>query len=174
MNYFEFYGLNANFYIDDSALKVAYYDKMRSLHPDMNMHASEEDKAKLLLQSSYNNKAYNTLRDFHKRLDYIVANFAADSSEEKKSLPQMFLMEMMDVNEEVMELQFDYSVEKADEIKSAVLAQEKEMLEALESNLKESTITDPFDRKIADEINNYLLKRNYLNRLVENIEKLSA
>lgn len=172
MNFFEYYDLEASLEIDEKILKNAYYTKMRALHPDMHMQASDADKEDLLAQSSFNNKAFNTLKDFHLRLQYILDTFS-EKTENKKTLPPSFLMEMMDVNEEVMELQFDFSAEKAQKIKRDILDQESASLETLNTELKDLKIEFPIDNAVSDKIGNYLMKRNYLKRIIENIEKLA-
>ena len=172
MNFFSFYGFEVQFDINENELKKAYYEKMRSLHPDMHMQASESEKELLLQQSSYNNKAYNTLKDFNARLQYILQEFGP-KTDEKPLLPPNFLMEMMEVNEEVMELQFDFSLEKADSIKKAIEAQQEEQLKSLESVLKDKSIETSLDVELSSAIQDYLMKRNYLIRIIENIEKLT-
>ena len=172
MNYFEFYGIEPSFYIDESALKMSYYSKMRELHPDMHMQSADEEKERILELSSYNNEAYNILKDFHSRMRYISEMYS--EGEEKKQMPQMFLMEMMDVNEEVMELQFDYNAEKAKGIKDNVESQESKMLEELEVLLKGVKLEEGLAQDVADGISEYLLKRNYLKRIIENVGKVGA
>ena len=75
MDYFEFYGLNPSFYLDEKKLKQLYYQKMRDLHPDMHVGSSNVSQNEVLTLSSYNNEAYNTLKDFHLRLNYLVDLF---------------------------------------------------------------------------------------------------
>ncbi len=171
MNYFDFYDIPASFFIDEHQLKNAYYNRMRALHPDMHMQASDAEKEALLQQSSLNNLAFNTLKDFNSRLQYILEIYG-ENKDQKKELPPSFLMEMMDVNEEVMELQFDYSEEKASQILAEIIDQQEKGYQQLRSELEGSKLVKPLDASIETKIQSYLMKKNYLHRIIENIEKL--
>ncbi len=171
MSFFEFYDIKPSFYVDEAALKQAYYQKMRELHPDMHVGADESKKAEILQLSSKNNDAYKTLRDFHKRLSYIIENYGEDVS---KEMDKMFLMEMMDINEEVMELQMDHTEEAAKALKSKIFDQETMILNEIEASLKEHTAGEDFDQDVLTKAQDYLMKRSYLQRLATNCEKQEA
>ena len=171
MNYFEFYNITPSLHVDEKELKAKYYDKMRALHPDMHVGASEDSIADTLKWSSYNNEAYKVLKDFYTRMKYLLETFSR--SEPKKDMPQMFLMEMMDVNEEMMELQFDYDVAKADQIKSNILEREEKMKVELLSKLKGVDYTAGLSEEVSNQIQEFLLKRNYLLRILENLDKFA-
>ena len=57
--------------------------------------------------STVNNKAYQVLSDPQKRLHYILELKGVFKEGENYLLPQTFLMEMMEVNEDLMDLQFE-------------------------------------------------------------------
>ena len=107
-HYFAFYGLPISFYPDEKALKKLFLETSRKFHPDYFTLASEDEKANALIQSSYNNDAYKVLSDEHSRLKYILDLKNILKEEGKNAIPQEFLMEMMELNEKVMELQFDF------------------------------------------------------------------
>jgi len=172
MNYFEFYGIEPSFYPNEQEIQEAYYAKMRELHPDLNMHLGEAERQKMELLSGTNNIAYNTLVDFHKRLEYILEEYHSTPTEAKKSLPQAFLMEMMDTNEEIMDLQFDYDATKAALIQEQINTQGNQMLDVLESELQNITIAKGLSQQTVDLAQDYLMKRNYLRRILENLDKL--
>lgn len=168
MSFFEFYDIKPSFYVDEGALKQVYYQKMRELHPDMHVGADESKKAEILQLSSKNNDAYKTLRDFHKRLSYIIENYGEDLS---KEMDKMFLMEMMDINEEVMELQMDHTIEGEQTLKAKILDQETMLLNEIEASLKEHIAGEDFDQDVLAKAQDYLMKRSYLQRLATNCEK---
>ena len=81
-------------------------------HPDFFTLDGIEKQMEALEVSTLNNKAYNTLKDFDRRLKYILEEKSVLKEEGSNNLPQEFLMEMMKVNEAVMDLQFDFDEEK--------------------------------------------------------------
>jgi len=162
MTYFEFYGIEPVFFIDESGLKKAYYEKMRSSHPDMHAGASVEEQTKMLEESSFNNKAYKTLRDFHSRLKYIVETFG---SKDEQKLPGSFLMEMMDINESIMDVKLDPDEQKSHELRQEIDRKLNDLFLGLEPLLKEELAIDNQAR--LEKVEEYLLKRNYFLRLLE-------
>ena len=103
MNYFEFYGLSESFTLDDAIVKKKFYQLSKQYHPDFYANESDEKQQEILELSTINNKAWQTLSDPAKRLEYILRqhNLLVDGA--KPQLPSDFLMEMMDINERLME-----------------------------------------------------------------------
>lgn len=168
MNFFDFFGLEPKFQLDGKALKMLYYEKMKDFHPDMQINASPQEQAEILQKSSLNNKAYKTLKDFHARLKYILETYYPGEEEPSKVLPQMFLMEMMDMNDELMELKMDFDSEKASKMEKELRSTLDEMETDIQSVILDKTVTDQ-DISTFDKINEYLLKRNYLLRAISNL-----
>ena len=104
MNYFEFYGLPEAFNLDEVLIKKKFYQLSKEYHPDF--HANEDDskQQEILELSTLNNKAYQTLLNPAKRLEYILRLHDLVSEGAKPQLPSDFLMEMMDINERLMEV----------------------------------------------------------------------
>ena len=89
----------------------------------------------------------------------------------KTALPQSFLMDMMDINERVMDLQFDYDETTHQSIQAEVDAKEKELFEGIQ------LIFDAYDDATAtseqlEKVKDYYLQNRYLKRLKENMQKL--
>ncbi len=169
MNYFDFFGLEPKFQIDLKTLKLLYYEKMKQFHPDMSIDASPSEQEETLRLSALNNDAYKVLKDYHSRLKYILDTFYPGGETPSKSLPQMFLMDMMDMNEELMELKMDYEPEIAATLKQQLSTQLEKMEQEITSQVIDKKVSD-INLSIFDSINEYLLKRNYLNRAIQNIE----
>ncbi len=103
INFFEFYGIPESFHPDVEALKKQFYRLSKEYHPDFYANESDEKQQEILELSTINNKAWQTLSDPAKRLEYILRqhNLLVDGA--KPQLPSDFLMEMMDINERLME-----------------------------------------------------------------------
>ena len=174
MNYFEFYGLEMAFNIDEAALRRQFLQFSKQFHPDFHSLASEEAQAEVLEKSTLNNQAYNTLKDFETRMQYILDAYGlVDEQKNRNALPQSFLMEMMEVNEALMELEFDYSPTKMEELKKEIQLVKDQLYQEVQTNIEN------FDAKTANTeslapILNYYLKSKYIKRLESNLDKMQS
>src|ERR1700760_6148 len=105
MNYFEFYDIPESFAVDVPALKKKFYELSKRYHPDFYANEDEAKQQEILELSTLNNKAYQTLSDPGKRLEYILQLHDLVSDGAKPQLPADFLMEMMDINERLMDVE---------------------------------------------------------------------
>ncbi|MNL56850.1 co-chaperone HscB [compost metagenome] len=119
-----------------------------------------------------NNKAYQVLSDPHKRLHYILELKGQLVEGENYVLPQSFLMEMMDVNESLMDLQFDPDPVRLTSLKDEIATIEKGITDEI------SGITASFDTQDAPTqqqalaaIKDLYYRNKYLLRIRESINK---
>lgn len=171
MNYFEFYNIPISFKVDKSALKKIFYSNSKKYHPDYFTLESEEKQAEILELSTLNNKAYQTLKDFDKRLKYILDLKNILGEEGQNKLSQMFLMEMMELNEALMEMQFDFEEKRFKEIVEMIDNQENAIYSDVQVIL-ESYLDETNSEEDLLKIKDYYLKKKYLIRLRENLEKM--
>lgn len=170
MNYFEFYNIPITFVPDEAALRKIFYVNSKKYHPDFFTLASEEEQQKALELSTLNNEAFKTLSDLDLRMKYILELKGAMGEEGQNKIPQDFLMEMMEVNEEMMELQFDFD----QQVFEGVSGKLKEMESVLYKEVQ--PLIENFDFEKAPErewesIKEYYFKKRYLLRLQINLEK---
>jgi len=172
-NYFEFYGLKPSFILDEGVLKRLFYKKSKEYHPDFYTLESDEKQAEILSLSTLNNKAYKTLSDFHKRIHHILDLHGMIEEEGQAQLPQSFLMEMMDVNEAIMELQFDPDPMQQTKILMDVQKIEDQMIEEVRPMMEGYDFEMPEQVRL-QKIKDYYFKRKYLLRLKENLDKFAT
>ncbi|NCX96160.1 MAG: Fe-S protein assembly co-chaperone HscB [Chitinophagia bacterium] len=103
MNFFDFYQIPHSIEVDKATLKKTYYANSLKYHPDRYATASEEERQTALELSSLNNEAYKTLSNPDSLLTYLLKTEGIIDEEEKYALPPAFLMDMMELNEEVEE-----------------------------------------------------------------------
>ena len=103
MNYFELYEIPISFDPNQDLIKQKFYALSKKYHPDFYINESQEKQDEVLELSTLNNKAFQTLKDDQKRLHYILQLKGQLVEGENYSLPQDFLMEMMEVNEALMD-----------------------------------------------------------------------
>jgi len=172
MNHFEFYGLPLSFVLDTADLRKRYYQISRETHPDFHTQASAAQQAEMLDRSAYNNVAYNTLNDPDARMRYVLTIKGLIGDEQNLPvLPQDFLMEMMEINEALMELEFDPAGY------SKLLAQ----LESVENAINQTVAEDiahwtdsPNQEARLMRIREFYLKKRYLLRIRENLSKFAS
>lgn len=166
-DYFSFFNIEEDIFIDEAALKKQFYANSKKYHPDFYSLASEAEQAEILKLSSFNNEAYKTLKDLDKRIHYILVKNNILEEEGNNKVPQDFLLEIMDINEKIMEL----SMDPDEALKTEVLKEVTSFKDELEQELER---IDKMDEKQArfDALKDYYLKTKYLLRIQENIKGL--
>jgi len=173
MNYFEFYEIPVSFNVDASKLKRTFYQNSKKYHPDFYTLESDEKQAEILELSTLNNEAYQTLNDFDKRMKYVLELKGVLGEEGQNSIPQDFLMEMMEINEGLMELEFDYddatfqSTKKSvEQLDNQIFSEVKEIID----NYDDATATEEDLKKIKL----FFQKKRYLLRIFKNLSKFAT
>lgn len=168
MQYFDLYDLPISFLLDAKALKKKFYQLSKQFHPDFFTLESDEKQAEILELSTINNEAYKTLSDFDKRMEYILKEKGVYAEEGQNKVPQDFLMEMMDINEALMELEFDFdgdayesTKQEVETLNDTVYLDIKLILEKYNDETTSSTDLE----KIKD----FYFKRKYLLRIQNNL-----
>jgi len=172
INYFDFYAIPQSFNPDAAYLKRKFYELSKRYHPDFYANEDEAKQQEILELSTLNNKAYQTLSEPARRLEYILKLHDLIAEGAKPQLPGDFLMEMMDVNERLMEVN---TPEELGKITAEVMAVEGDMneelnkltagYEQLDDTAKESRLN-----KIAD----IYYRQKYLLRIKESLNNLET
>ena len=175
MDYFELYTLPVSFHVDEGQVKKKFYELSKKFHPDFYINESDEKQAEILELSTENNKAYQVLSNPLKRIEYVLQLNNLMVEGDKYQLPQDFLMEMMEVNETLMELEFDDDPLALEKIRNEIAAIEKGLFDELyqytnqfdaEANLENETIL----LKIKD----IWYRQKYLLRIRESLNKFAS
>lgn len=170
-NYFAFYDLEESFFLDLGELKRRYYAKSRELHPDFYTQEPVARQEEIVALSAYNNDAYETLKHDNGRMEYILRTHEIIGEEGKNKLDQMFLMEMMDINEALMELQMDFDQAAYQKILGEISGIESTLYAEVEGAMKGYDK----DKDVArlQSIAQYYLKKKYLLRIKDNLDKFA-
>jgi molecular chaperone HscB len=173
MNYFEFYNIPISFNVDAAALKKTFYSYSKKYHPDFFTLESEEEQAKILERSTLNTQAYKTLSDAERRMKYVLELTGTMGEEGQTKLPQDFLGEMMDINEAIMELEFDPDAEAAERVKKEVQKIDNQLVEEIKPVLENYKHGETPTSEL-EKIKIFFLKKRYLFRIFENLSKFAA
>ncbi len=172
MDYFKFYSLPESFDLDAAQLKKKFYELSKKYHPDFYAAESAEKQEEVLQLSTLNNKAYQVLSDPNKRVDYILRQHQLLTEGDKYPLAPDFLMEMMELNEQLMDAEDEATITQ---IKTSV----KEASDNLEAELSQQT--DSFSSKTKAEqdvslkqILDIYYRKKYLLRIQESLNTFAT
>ena len=167
-DYFSFFNLRPSPTVDQAALKKAFYANSKRFHPDFHTLSDAETQAEILEQSTLNNQAYKVLADDDQRLKHLLELKGVLGEEGQNSVPQDFLMEIMEVNEALMEME----MEDDPIVREKVVG----LIDQLEADLDRDVeeILHSYDDSLSgtpelSRLKDYYLKRRYLLRLREKL-----
>jgi molecular chaperone HscB len=176
VNYFDFYGIPEQLFIDESELKSKFLAFSKQYHPDFYINDAEKYED-ALEKSSFNNQAFRALNSFNSRLAYMLEYYNLVGNTSQK-LPQDFLIEMMEINESIMDLKFEFDAIKQSEIIKKI----KELSQNFEQHIhylsrefdKINPILSENRRDVLIQLNDIYLKQKYVLRLQESLDKFAA
>ena len=158
--------------MDDAIIKKKFYQLSKQYHPDFYANEDDAKQQEILELSTLNNKAYQTLINPAKRLEYILRLHNLVSEGAKPQLPSDFLMEMMDINERLMEVD---DARELGSITGEVLAIEGDMNEKLESLTADyTTLDDTAKQSRLNEIADIYFRQKYLLRIKESLDTFAS
>ena len=173
MDYFELYGLPISFNPDLKLVKLKFYELSKKYHPDFFINETEEKQQEVLELSTLNNKAFQVLNDPQKRIHYILSLKGLLEEGENYKLPQSFLMEMMDVNEALMDLQFEPDAARLAQVKLEIDGIEASLNQELESLANAFDHQDPATQEATLlAIKDVYYRSKYLYRIRESLAKI--
>ncbi len=165
MNFFELYQIPITLSPDTTQVKSKYYSLSREYHPDFMSQASEEAQEKGLEMSALVNQGYKLLMNPAATIQYVLKLKGLLEEDEKYQLSPEFLMEMMDLNEQAMEM--TESSEK-ESLTKTIENLQNELYAAVEpiiTNYQEGISTE----KELLQVKEYYFRKKYLNRILEGL-----
>lgn len=162
MNYFELFEIPFQLKVDKNSLPLKYFTLSKKYHPDYFANEPEEKQAEVLEKSAQLNKAFKTFQNEDETIKYVLTLKGLLEEEEKYELPPEFLMEVLEINEQLMDMDDDPGL-KADLV-SAIENLQKEIYEPVKK------IVEHYQEGITTEkellqVKEYYYKKKYLNRI---------
>ena len=173
MDYFKFYDIPRSFQVDKEQLRGIYLRNSKKYHPDFYTLEGEEKQSEVLELSTLNNEAYKTLSDPDKRMKYLLELENVLSEEGQNKIPQDFLLQVMEINESVMELEFDFDRSTYDQSIQKLTELEDNLYTQVAPLLDQYPDTDE-PKATLEQIKDYYLKKRYLLRIRENLDKFTS
>lgn len=170
-NYFDFYELPVQFNPDQQQVKAKFYALSKQYHPDFYANESAEKQDEVLTLSTLNNKAYQTLSNAKRRLKYVLELKGIVETDEGYQLPQSFLMEMMEVNEALMDLEFEPDADKLSQVRDEVDVIEQQLENELDKLVKQFDESPAAAESLLPAIKDIFYRQKYISRIRERLPK---
>ncbi len=157
MNYFQLFELPVSLKIDQEKLAQKYFELQKKYHPDFFTQATEHEQEEALEISSQLNKALKVFKSREETIKYVLQLKGLLEEEEKYQLPPDFLMEVMELNEDL-----------SDDSAGQIAAMEQDIYseaEPIVENYNDQTITHGDLLKLKE----YYYKKKYLNRILDRL-----
>ncbi|ELE6590947.1 co-chaperone HscB [Vibrio alginolyticus] len=148
MNHFELFGLPSQFKLDGSLLSSQFRELQKRFHPDNFATGSERDRLMAVQKAAQINDAYQVLKNPISRAEYILAEQGVEIRDEQQTMQDpMFLMEQMELREELEEIADKSDPESAlFDFDSKVSKMYKQHLASVEQELDDGLWTEAADR----------------------------
>ena len=170
MNHFELFEIPVSLHTDNLELKQKFYALSRKYHPDFYTQENDFEQAEALETSSQVNKAFKIFQNRDETIKYVLQLKGLLEEEEKYNLPPDFLMEMMELNEQMIDAKMEQDAGETEKIKSAISNLEEEIYEPVKSiveGYEEGKTTTGQLLKVKE----YYYKKKYLNRILATMHR---
>src|SRR4051812_11122170 len=134
-NHFDLFNLEPAYAVNGAALEQAYRDLQALIHPDRYAQAGDAERLASLQLTTRVNEAYRTLRDPVQRAKHLLELHGVDVAfETNTQMPTDFLMQQLEIREELEGAQAKKDFAFLDGLKSKLKSQRQ----ALEAQIGES------------------------------------
>jgi molecular chaperone HscB len=160
MNYFELFEIPVQLKINTALLSKKFFELSRSFHPDYFTNETESVQAISLENSALLNNAWKTFQNPDETIKYVLQLKGLLEEEEKYVLPPDFLMEVMEINEEMMDAEETGHPQlqtRITDLQTEIYDPVKEIVE----NYNNDSITE----KELLQVKEYYYKKKYLDRI---------
>ncbi|MEI9944946.1 MAG: Fe-S protein assembly co-chaperone HscB [Chitinophagaceae bacterium] len=161
MNYFELFDIPVQLKVDKTGLHQKFISLSRKYHPDYFIKDGDEKMAEVMEVSASLNKAYKTFQEPDATIKYVLQQKGLLEEEEKYELPPDFLMEVLDINEQLMDADEPSAVGN---IQSSINNLQTEIYEPVKE------IVEHYQEGVTSEkellqVKQYYYKKKYLDRI---------
>ena len=161
---FALLGLAPRYDLDVAELERAFFEKSKELHPDRFASAPASERVAALTRARALNDAYQTLKKPVSRAEYLLARrgvVIADNERIDPSLGAAFLMEILELREELAEARAAGQLDVVSAKETAMKARRKSVLASLPALFASDDLAA---------VKNQLIVLRYLDRYLEECE----
>jgi len=161
MTYFELFEIPIQLKVKASVLSKKFFELSRKYHPDFFANDTDENQAEALEKSAILNKAWKTFQNPDATIKYVLMEKGLLEEEEKYELPSAFLMEVMDINEQLMDADNAEATKNLQQTIDNLQSEIYEPVTKIVENYKEGITTE----KELLQVKEYYYKKKYLDRI---------
>jgi molecular chaperone HscB len=169
MNYFELFEIPVQLKVEKALLPQKFFELSRKFHPDFFINGTEEEKSMALNKSAMLNKAFKVFQDPDETIKYVLQLKGLLEEEEKYELPPDFLMEVLEINEELMELDNKSGLPnlelRVSKLQDEIYEPVKKIVERYQEGLT--------SEKELLQVKDYYYKRKYLDRIKQQLNGMA-
>jgi len=166
MTYFELYNIPISLNPDQAVVKEKYYELSRKYHPDFNSQGTAEEQADALEKSSMLNIAYRIFQHPDETIKYVLQLKGLLEEEEKYQLASDFLMEVLDLNEQALDVSEQADIDRLTNTIANFQKEIYEPVEAVITNYQEGITTE----KELLQVKEYYYRKKYLDRILAGLK----
>ena len=150
-------------------MKQQYFLLNKKYHPDFFGNGTDEEKEEALQMSSLVNKAYKIFNNQGETIKYVLQLKGLLQEDEKFALPNTFLMEMMELNEELMDAKMNDNQLSINNCKLTIDSLQAEIYNDLKYIIEAESL-DRIEESELQKVKEYYFKKKYLNRILDSIK----
>ena len=169
MTYFELFNIPVQLKVNAALLSKKFFELSKKYHPDYFATENEQMQAEVLEKSALLNKAWKTFQNPDATIKYVLQQKGLLAEEEKYELPAGFLMEVLEINEQIMDAdEADIAIglkSKINALQSEIYEPVKEMVE----NYQEGITSE----KELLQVKEYYYKKKYLDRIRQQLSGMA-
>lgn len=161
MTYFQLFEIPVQLKVNAASLSKKFFELSRKYHPDFFANDTDENQAEALEKSALLNKAWKTFQKPDATIKYVLMGKGLLEEEEKYELPPAFLMEVMDINEQIMDAEDAEATKNLQQTINDLQSEIYEPVAQIVEDYKEGITTE----KELLQVKEYYYKKKYLDRI---------
>ena len=162
MTYFELFDIPVQLQVNAALISKKFFELSKTYHPDYFATENKQTQAEVLEKSALVNKAWKTFQNPDETIKYVLQLKGLIEEEEKYELPPDFLMEVLEINEELMDADGDTGLkEKLEATTKELQYKIYEPVKEIVEHYKEGITTE----KELLQVKDYYYKKKYLTRI---------
>lgn len=165
MEYFKLFNLPVSLKVDKTQVLKTYYALSQASHPDRHIGSTETTQQDATNLSANINDAKRVLDNPHLRLEYILKQTAHIVEDEKYKLSPLFLAEMMELNEAIMESKMNDDAEMQLKLKERLDSEIQQAFLPVKSFFELEEL--PLDDNTLLKLKEYYYQQKYLRRIAD-------
>ena len=168
------FGLKYAYSYDVELLEERYLELSKLTHPDHQMTADEASKQRVIKISAWVNQSYKDLKDSLFRAEFLLNLIESKngSCTDPKKLPGTFLMDMLDLQEELEDRAVKEDENRLEEIVEQAEQSRKKTLKSVGNELDTFLCLKAVDQESMQKLRNELNTIRYHDRIIATAEEL--